>query len=317
MRILLDNIEGMILIMKFKFEQYKNFVFLGLIAIAICAVFLGDAQYTVIYGSNYKDVSLNDCLSYVKGYETDDYKNFRVTETDPQILFDFSKLQNNGEKVKCVTFELGHEIQMPYVHVYYGRDTAEMSAQDSESVSGGYSKQIKVCSQKSVEGFMYLRLDVDKDFTIENIKIAYDYQTTCNFYIIGFILLIILGTEFLGFCFIKNTKINKDILYSVFLIALTIISIIPLLKLCKYIHPCADDFGYSYRTFHEWNKSHSLWNLLKEAIATSKYFYNNWQGLYSSAFFLALQPSIFGEKYYALTGILLLIIIGETVRKLG
>lgn len=123
-------------------------------------------------------------------------------------------------------------------------------------------------------------------------------------------MLIILGIELIGYCIIRNTRINKNVLYSAVLITLVLISLIPLIRLCKYNHPSADDFSYSFRTYHEWSESHSLLKVLKEAINTSIYYYNNWQGLYSSAFFLALQPSIFGEEYYALTGVLMLFLIG-------
>lgn len=102
---------------------------------------------------------------------------------------------------------------------------------------------------------------------------------------------------------------SKEKLYALCLVVLVGISIIPLIILCKYNHPSADDFNYSVTTFCEWNSSHSVWKLLKSAVNTSKSFYDSWQGLYTSAFFLALQPAIFGEKFYALTGILMLSII--------
>ena len=69
-----------------------------------------------------------------------------------------------------------------------------------------------------------------------------------------------------------------------------------------------DDYGYAYRTFRS-GRRHSFWNVIKEAFATSAEFYQKWQGLYASAVLLALEPGIFGDKYYALTGILLLAII--------
>ena len=102
---------------------------------------------------------------------------------------------------------------------------------------------------------------------------------------------------------------KKEKIYSILIIVLTGLSLVPLIILCKYNHPSADDFNYSIATFHEWNSSHSIWKLIGAAIDTSKNFYNSWQGLYSSAFFLALQPAIFGEKYYIVTGIIMLSII--------
>ena len=112
-----------------------------------------------------------------------------------------------------------------------------------------------------------------------------------------------------------SKKINKNCngIYSVALIALFALSIIPLIILCRYNHPSADDFGYAVNTFQEWNNSHSLLKLIKEAAKTSAYYYNHWQGLYSSAFFLALHPAVFGESYYAWTGVIMLCLIGGGV----
>lgn len=109
----------------------------------------------------------------------------------------------------------------------------------------------------------------------------------------------------------KRSKlfINKEDIYSLFLIALVVVSFIPLIILCFYNHPSVDDYSYSIRTFHEWGTSHSLGKLLLSAVETLKYFWNSWQGLYSSAFLLSLQPAIFGEEYYFLTGIIMLFLI--------
>lgn len=93
-----------------------------------------------------------------------------------------------------------------------------------------------------------------------------------------------------------------------------LISFIPLIYICKYNCPSADDYSYATTTFKTWNETHSVIEVLKEAVNTSIRFWNTWQGLYASAFLLALQPAIFGVEWYAITGILmLLLIIGSTL----
>lgn len=96
---------------------------------------------------------------------------------------------------------------------------------------------------------------------------------------------------------------TKKKIWLILMIAVSAISVIPLLRISFYNHPCADDFNYSILTYHAWQEKHSVWELLKAAWTTSADFWNSWQGLYASAFVLALQPSIFGETYYALTGV--------------
>lgn len=102
---------------------------------------------------------------------------------------------------------------------------------------------------------------------------------------------------------------NRRNIYLWAVILGAVLTLAPLLMLSMYNHPNGDDYGYAFRTFQVWRGSHSVWAVIKEAAATSAEFYHTWQGLYASAFVLALEPGIFGEKYYALTGILMLVII--------
>ncbi len=90
---------------------------------------------------------------------------------------------------------------------------------------------------------------------------------------------------------------------------LLIISLIPIIRLSFYSRPCVDDFAYSYPLYNyikngNWN----IFGLIGKAIEVDAHFYNTWQGLYSSAFLLAFQPGIFGEKYYCVGTMLLLLL---------
>ena len=97
----------------------------------------------------------------------------------------------------------------------------------------------------------------------------------------------------------KNRQI---LLWSVLI--LTVASIIPLLMLSLYNHPSADDFAYAAETHMVWKSTRNIFLVLKQAVATSVKYWNRWQGLYTSAFLLALEPGIFGEQYYRITGFL-------------
>ena len=61
------------------------------------------------------------------------------------------------------------------------------------------------------------------------------------------------------------------------LILLSLCALIPLAVLSKYNHQSGDDYGYAYRTFQIWRETHSFWNVIKEAFATSAEFYQKWQ----------------------------------------
>ncbi len=95
----------------------------------------------------------------------------------------------------------------------------------------------------------------------------------------------------------------------IFLSIVLLISIIPLVYISFYSRPSADDYGYSINLYRYISSGNfNIFGLIKKAIEVDIHFYNNWQGLYTSAFLLAFQPSIFGEKYYCIGAILLLII---------
>ena len=85
-------------------------------------------------------------------------------------------------------------------------------------------------------------------------------------------------------------------------------SLAPFITISVYSRPCADDYGYSYQLYHMVQKNGiNIFQLLKKAFEVDIQFYNSWQGLYSSAFLLSLQPGIFGNHYYFIGAISLMI----------
>ena len=83
---------------------------------------------------------------------------------------------------------------------------------------------------------------------------------------------------------------------------LTGLLLVPVFVLAVYARPSADDFIYAART-HAVVQQYGidLPRLLQAAWDTNVYYYQNWQGLYVSGFTLAFQPAIFGNKYYGIT----------------
>lgn len=83
---------------------------------------------------------------------------------------------------------------------------------------------------------------------------------------------------------------------------LTGVLLLPVLVLAVFARPSADDFIYAART-HAVVQQYGLDlpRLLRAAWDTNVYYYKNWQGLYVSGFTLAFQPAIFGNRYYGVT----------------
>lgn len=101
------------------------------------------------------------------------------------------------------------------------------------------------------------------------------------------------------------TKERKWLEISVILACLAIL--VPIFVIAQYDRPCADDYDYAILTHEAVKAGKGLFGVLKAAWEMDVRFYNSWQGLYSSAFLLSLQPGIFGEKYYALSAAIVMI----------
>ncbi len=84
-----------------------------------------------------------------------------------------------------------------------------------------------------------------------------------------------------------------------------LISLVPIVILGFYNFPCADDLGYSIYTRHAWLDTHSIFSVLKAACQKVAESYHTWQGTWSSIFLMALQPGVFGEKWYGVTVLLM------------
>ena len=107
-----------------------------------------------------------------------------------------------------------------------------------------------------------------------------------------------------------NKKIESEKVISILIIIICTLAILPIMYLAIYSRPCVDDYSYSVQTHNLlMEKGFNLFSLIKEAVKVDIHFYNTWQGLYTSAFILALQPGIFGEQYYFIGTWLLILLI--------
>lgn len=91
------------------------------------------------------------------------------------------------------------------------------------------------------------------------------------------------------------------------------ISLVPLLILARYNHASADDYTNGEMCYHVWTDSHSAWKLLCTAVSRAAMEWRTWRGCYTSAFFSALPPQIFGENFYGITTWMILIMITVSV----
>lgn len=89
-------------------------------------------------------------------------------------------------------------------------------------------------------------------------------------------------------------------------VAALVISLVPLLVLGCYNHPCADDFNYGLYAAQAVGSGESILGVLAAAARKTAETYENWQGTFSAVFLMALHPAVFSEKIYFLTPVLMI-----------
>ena len=99
---------------------------------------------------------------------------------------------------------------------------------------------------------------------------------------------------------------TKNKLISYLLLTVLILSLIPLFWIGKYNHPSADDYSYGLAARLAFEESGNFFDAVGAAFENTIHTYQVWQGTYSSVFLMSLQPSIFHNRLYALTPILMI-----------
>lgn len=99
----------------------------------------------------------------------------------------------------------------------------------------------------------------------------------------------------------------------VFTVAGLLLLLLPLLWLAVYSVPWYDDFNYGmFAQSAMWNTPGIL-GALKGAWECARVQWYAWQGTFSSIFFMTLTPVIWGEQYYAIGPVFLILILTVSV----
>ena len=96
---------------------------------------------------------------------------------------------------------------------------------------------------------------------------------------------------------------------------LLVLALIPLFRLTIYAVPYYDDYNFGRFARAAIEQEQSKWAAISGALDCSRTQWYAWQGTYSSIFFMTLMPAVWGEQYYFLgpVFILLLLLAGSMV----
>lgn len=89
-------------------------------------------------------------------------------------------------------------------------------------------------------------------------------------------------------------------------VAALVALLIPLLWLSFYSAPAADDFSFGAPAHRAWVESGSVLAAVSAAAGKVAETYFGWQGTFAAIFLMAIQPAVFSEGLYWLTGFIML-----------
>lgn len=91
---------------------------------------------------------------------------------------------------------------------------------------------------------------------------------------------------------------NSNLWTAILCVAALLFLVVPMTYIARYMWPVSDDFELSLWTKEAFTSTGSVFYVLKRAWDYVVYKYFNWQGAYSSIFLMALQPGVWGDEYY-------------------
>lgn len=146
---------------KIKFHP-GMFIFTLIILMLIGLLCVKGTEYNQADGE-YREIDVKDYLLEAEGYDIKD-NNYRVNNEDPKLIFDFSK-----ETVYGFEINLGNKINLSNVKLYYGWEDTGFSEEASYTMWDEESNNIKTVS---LHPYKYLRIDIDENISINNMKIV-------------------------------------------------------------------------------------------------------------------------------------------------
>ena len=90
---------------------------------------------------------------------------------------------------------------------------------------------------------------------------------------------------------------------------LLLAALIPLFRLTIYAVPYYDDYNFGRFARAAMEQEQSKWAAIPGALECSRTQWYAWQGTYSSIFFMTLMPAIWGEQYYFLGPVFILLLL--------
>ena len=105
----------------------------------------------------------------------------------------------------------------------------------------------------------------------------------------------------------KSFWLNSNLWTAILCVAALLLIVVPLLYITRYVWPSSDDYEFSIFAKEAFVAGGSVFEIVKQAwgVVTEKYLH--WQGTYSAIFLMALQPGIWGDQFYGVGAVIVIV----------
>lgn len=106
---------------------------------------------------------------------------------------------------------------------------------------------------------------------------------------------------------LKSFWLNSNLWTAILCVAALLLIVVPMLYISKYVWPSSDDYEFSIFAKEVFEAGKGIFEICRQAFGVVAEKYVNWQGTYSAIFLMALQPGIWGDQFYGIGAVVVML----------
>ena len=106
---------------------------------------------------------------------------------------------------------------------------------------------------------------------------------------------------------LKSFWLNSNLWTAILCVAALLLIVVPMLYISQYVWPSSDDYEFSIFAKEVFVSGGSIFEIVKQAWGVVVEKYLHWQGTYSAIFLMAMQPGIWGDQFYGVGAVIVIV----------
>lgn len=106
---------------------------------------------------------------------------------------------------------------------------------------------------------------------------------------------------------LKSFWLNSNLWTAILCVAALLLIVVPMLYISQYVWPSSDDYEFSIFAKEVFVSGGSIFEIVKQAWGVVVEKYLHWQGTYSAIFLMAMQPGIWGDQFYGIGAVIVIV----------